>query len=117
MQAYLQGYQPVRSRGIQSVFNDDTFLYKLSRYDAGLIQNAAGIIDDLKKIEGFNIMKHAYLIIAHDKPDELMRLLSALDYSETTFMFTWIVSQPAFLLKYLKNRYAKVTCILCQGLM
>lgn len=49
LQAYLQGYQPVRSRGIQSVFNDDTFLYKLSRYDAGLIQNAAGIIDDLKK--------------------------------------------------------------------
>lgn len=52
-------------------------------------------------------MKHAYLIIAHDKPDELMRLLSALDYSENDIYVHLDRKSTCFSIEILKEQVCK----------
>lgn len=47
LQAYLQGYAPIRRQGSANLFCEDTFLYKLSRHNISLLRDNSQIIADL----------------------------------------------------------------------
>lgn len=47
LQAFLQGYAPIRNAGFDSVADETTFLYKLSRYDTDILREASHVFVEL----------------------------------------------------------------------